>query len=131
MGWFDSSILYWNNQQDAYSKAECYRIGRFVEQSTPRALALYSRAAGTGDSRAMLRLAEHYEQTGQKKRALYALYEASIRNNGEAIRQLETHSDTDALAALLLGRLYETKKNYTQSIVFYKKSHALKHKDGM
>jgi len=104
---FDGSILYWNNQQDAYSKAECYREGRLVKQSMPRALKLYREAATSGDARAMFRFGEYYQQNNQKTRALSAYYEAAIRNNQNAINQLQTLSINDAEAALWLGKVYD------------------------
>lgn len=128
---FDGSVLYWNNQQDAYSKAECYREGRLVKKSIPRALKLYQEAAKAGDAQAMFRLGEHYQQSNQKLRAFSAFYEAGIRDNASAITLLQTLANGDAEAAFLLGKMYEQKKNYTQAIAFYKKAHELKHADGM
>lgn len=128
---FDSSILYWNNQQDAYSKAECYREGRLVKQSMPRALALYHQAAQAGDSRAYFRLGEYYQQNNQKNYAFSAFYTAAIGNNLDSINVLQSLSNNDTDAALLLGKIYIYKKQYTQAISAYRKAHELKHPDGM
>lgn len=127
----DGTVLYWNNKQDAYSKAECYREGTLVKQSMPRALVLYQKAAQAGDARAVFRLGEYYQQNNQKPRAFKAFYEAGTKGNQDAINFLQNMAKSDPEAALLLGKIYECIRQHSQAIIYYQKAHALNHPDGL
>lgn len=129
---FDSSILYWNDQQDAYSKAECYREGHLVKQSMPRALALYRQAAQQGDACAYFRLGQHAQAEGNMTRALAMYFQAGAKNHNEALSQLENLvAQNNAQAAIMLGKIFEQKKQYDIASKWYEKAHELKHPDGL
>jgi len=128
----DGTILRSNNQRDAYSQAECYREGRLVARSERRALALYQRARDEGDARAYFRLGQN-EQTHSQWNAAFALFlQAGIRGNNDVIAWLDTLvSQNSAEAALVLGKIYQYKKQFDRAVQAYTKAHELKHLDAM